>query len=76
MASEDEDEVYSDIEVFVEEDKEVGDDSRLNIFGKKKKRFKNSDNGSFSFFIKMLFIAVFIEVYFVINYILGDNSLF
>lgn len=47
------------------------DEERASIFGNKKKKFKNADHSSLGFFVKMLLIAIFVEAYFVINYILG-----
>ncbi len=51
------------------------DDDASKFFGRKRKKFKNSDKGSLEFLIKMFFIACFIEVYFIINFVLGRNDL-
>lgn len=49
------------------------EEGKTSLFGKRKKKFKNSDNGRIGFFIKMLIIAIFVEAYFVINFILGNS---
>jgi len=59
------------MEIFVD-DKEAADEQRASVFGRKKKKFKNADRGSCNFLIKMLFIAIFIEAYFVLDYVLGN----
>ncbi|EAS00830.2 PAS domain S-box protein (macronuclear) [Tetrahymena thermophila SB210] len=74
LGSGEEEEVHSEVDLFIE-DKELNDEGKTTLFGKRKKKFKNSDNGSIGFLIKMLIIAVIVEVYFVVNYILGGNQI-
>ena len=69
LGSGEEDEVHSEIELNAD-DKENNED-KASLFGKRKKKFKNTDNGNIGFLLKMLIIAVFIEAYFIFNYILG-----
>ena len=49
------------------------DKDQTSIFGKKRKRFKISDAKTYCFSIKMLMISIFIESFFVINNIYGNN---
>ena len=49
------------------------DKDQTSIFGKKRKRFKISDTKKYGFSIKMLMISIFIESFFVINNIFGNN---
>jgi hypothetical protein len=48
------------------------EEQRTSIFGRKKKKFKNAESSATSFLIKMAFMAIFLEAYFVINFILGN----
>ena len=74
LGSGEEDDVHSEIELYID-DKEANDEARTSVFGRKRKKFKNADRGGWSFLIKMFFIAIFIECYFVINYVLGDQAI-
>jgi hypothetical protein len=46
---------------------------KASIFGKKRKKFKNADVKNLGFLIKMSIISIYIEAFFVLNYILANN---
>ncbi|EGR29625.1 PAS domain S-box family protein [Ichthyophthirius multifiliis] len=73
LGSEEEDQVHSEIELNVDEKNNNND--KANFLVKRKKKFKNTDNGNIRFLLKMLIVAVFIEAYFIFNYILGNNNI-
>lgn len=57
------------------EEKVVEDEVRNNLFGRKKKKFKNVDKGTFAFFFRILMISILLEGYFVSNFIMGGNKI-
>lgn len=64
--------MHSEVDFFVD-DRDEGSESRSSIFGKKRKKFKNTDRGSIGFLLRILFVIVFVETYFIVNYFLGDE---
>jgi preprotein translocase subunit SecF len=66
--------VQSDIENLLGE-KVIEDEVRNNLFGRKKRKFKNLDKGTFASFSRILMISILFEGYFVSNYIMGGNKI-
>ncbi|EGR27581.1 PAS domain S-box family protein [Ichthyophthirius multifiliis] len=75
LGSNDEDDIHSEVDFFID-DREEGQESRSSIFGKKRKKFKNTDRGSIGFLLRIAFVVIFVETYFIVNYFLGENQIY
>ncbi|EGR33844.1 PAS domain S-box family protein, partial [Ichthyophthirius multifiliis] len=64
------DDFHSDVD-YVQEKEENIDSKTNSIFGKRRKKFKNTDRGSFIFLFRIIIIVIFIELYFISNYFFG-----
>ncbi len=64
------------MELYFDEKDNAEEGTRISnsIFGKRKKKFKNSDRGSLGFLLKMMLIAIFVEIYFIINFALESDD--
>jgi len=50
LGSGEEDDVHSEVDIFIDE-KDVSDEGKATLFGKSRKKFKNSDTGGVTFLI-------------------------
>lgn len=73
IGSNEDDEVASDIEQYM--DDKASQEENVSLLGRKKKRFKNNEHKNFGFFIKMMIISAVIESYFVLVYFLDQSNL-
>lgn len=74
LGSGEEDEVHSEIEIFIDE-KENYEEGKTSVFGKQRKKFKNTESNNLSFLFKMFGISLCVEVYFIFNHLFGTFSL-
>ena len=73
LAGEEEEELLSGMDLGIEKSTHEKESSEASLTGVKRKKFKNVDFGIFSQLFKALAIFLIVEVYFVINYMIGKG---
>lgn len=73
IGSNDDDEVASDIEQFIED--KAGMEDNVSLLGRRRKAFKNNEHKNFGFFVKMMTVAAVIESYYILIFFLDKNNI-